>query len=278
MEIEEKKQWHPAFCAAMELEFREDNEILQYEREHNLSKKPLQIDLLVIKKEPDKKLKNEIGDFFLGYNIIEYKSPGDNLNIDDLYKVLGYACIYKAETGGLNEISDADITVSLIREHKPRKLFGRLSAKYKIEKKAGGIYRVNGMLFPLQIIVTKDLDHQLHTWLHSLTRSLKYDGAETLLYHCGSLKNTIDRKNASVVIDFVSNVNEALFIQILKEDEHMTEALKTLIEPELINLRLMINNKDAEIANNKVEIANKDAEIARLKQQLLEVTQQHSKS
>lgn len=285
MEIEDKKQWHPAFCAAIELEFREDKEALQYEREHNLSKKPLQIDLLVIKKEPNKKLKNEIGDFFLGHNIMEYKSPGDNLNIDDLYKVLGYACIYKSETGGLNEILDTDITVSLIRENKPRKLFDQLSAKYKMEEKASGIYRVNGMLFPLQIIVTKKLDQKLHAWLHSLTRSMKYTSAENLLHNCESLENTMDKKNAGVVIDFVSNVNESLFLQILEEDEHMTDALKTLIEPELINLRLIINNKDAEIADNKAkladkdaEIANKNAEIAKLKQQLLEATQQHNKS
>ena len=50
MEIETKKQWHPVFCAAVELEFREDKDILTYEREYNLSKKPLQIDLLIIKK------------------------------------------------------------------------------------------------------------------------------------------------------------------------------------------------------------------------------------
>lgn len=80
MEIEEKKQWHPAFCAAMELEFREDKDVLQYEREHLLSKKPLQIDLLVIKKSVDRILKNEIGDFFLGHNIMEYKSPKDALD------------------------------------------------------------------------------------------------------------------------------------------------------------------------------------------------------
>lgn len=239
----------------------------------------------MIKKEPNKKLKNEIGDFFLGHNIMEYKSPGDNLNIDDLYKVLGYACIYKSETGGLNEILDTDITVSLIRENKPRKLFDQLSAKYKMEEKASGIYRVNGMLFPLQIIVTKKLDQKLHAWLHSLTRSMKYTSAENLLHNCESLENTMDKKNAGVVIDFVSNVNESLFLQILEEDEHMTDALKTLIEPELINLRLIINNKDAEIADNKAkladkdaEIANKNAEIAKLKQQLLEATQQHNKS
>lgn len=39
LEIEEdKKQLNPAFCAAMEFEFKE---ILYYEREYNLSKKPL---------------------------------------------------------------------------------------------------------------------------------------------------------------------------------------------------------------------------------------------
>ena len=299
MEIEEKKQWHPAFCAAIELELREDKDVLHYEREHNLSKKPLQLDLLVIKKEPDRKLKNEIGDFFLGHNIMEYKSPDDALNIDDLYKVLGYACIYKSDTGGLDEISDTDITISLIRENKPRKLLGQLSAKYKIEEKAKGIYRVDGMLFPLQIIVTKNLDLKKHVWLHSLTRSMKYASAQNLFHNCEDLENTTDKKNAGVVMDFVSNVNESLFLQILKEDERMTEALKILIEPELMNLRLIINNKDAEIANKDAkiagkdaeiaskdaeiagkdaEIASKDAEIAKLKQQLLEATQQHKKA
>lgn len=66
MEIEDKEQWYTLFCTDMELEFCEDNDILEYDRGHNLSKKPLQIDLLVIKKEPDRKLKNEIGDFSSG--------------------------------------------------------------------------------------------------------------------------------------------------------------------------------------------------------------------
>lgn len=43
-------QWHPAFCAAAELELSANKVILDFQREYNLSKKPLQIDLLVIKK------------------------------------------------------------------------------------------------------------------------------------------------------------------------------------------------------------------------------------
>ena len=292
MEIENKKQWHPVFCAAMELEFREDKDILEYDREHNLSKKPLQIDLLVIKKEPNRKLKNEIGDFFLGHNIIEYKSPGDDLNLDTFYKVLGYTCLYKYETGSIDEVLDTDITISLLREDKPRKLLKQLSQKYKVEEKAPGIYRIDKMLFPLQILVTKELDSNLHTWLRSLTRTMKYEEAENLLHSYDGLKNTRDRLNGNVVVDFVSNVNETLFMQILKEDERMTEALKELIEPDLKKLRLVINDKDAIIADKDAIIANrdtiiadkdaiiadrdtiiadKDTEIAMLKQQLLEV-------
>lgn len=270
MEIENKKQWHPVFCTAMELEFREDNDILEYDREHNLGKKPLQIDLLVIKKEPDRKLKNEIGDFFLGHNIMEYKSPGDDLNIDTFYKVLGYACLYKYDTGKTDEILDTDITISLIRENKPRKLIKQLSQKYNVTEKSAGIYRVEKMLFPLQILVTKELDPGLHTWLHSLTRSMGHGEAEKLLNSYSSLENSRDRLNANVVVDFVSNLNETLFMRILKEDERMTEALKELIEPDLKELRLVIDNKDAIIADKDAEIADKDAEIARLKQQLSE--------
>ena len=45
-----KIQWHPAFCAAAELELRFNKDDLEFKREYNLSKKPLQMDLLIIEK------------------------------------------------------------------------------------------------------------------------------------------------------------------------------------------------------------------------------------
>ncbi len=66
----------------MELEFMESGKSLIYDAEHNLSREALRIDLLIIKKKPETVIKNEIGTFFLGHNIIEYKSPDDNMNID----------------------------------------------------------------------------------------------------------------------------------------------------------------------------------------------------
>ena len=65
----------------------------------------------------------------------------------------------------------------------------------------------------------------------------------------------------------VSNVNAEVFLQILKESGHMTEEMKVLIAPEIVGLRLTIENQSK-------ELANKDAEIERLKLQLQKAQQQ----
>lgn len=67
------------------------------------------------------------------------------MNIDTFYKVLSYACLYKAETGAADEILDTDITVSLIRERKPLKLLGQLKKKYQLKQEGIGIYRGQGL-------------------------------------------------------------------------------------------------------------------------------------
>lgn len=59
-----KVQWHPGFVAAMNLEFAENRDALVFEKEYNLNTKPLEIDLLVIKKEASVQIGNEIGAFF----------------------------------------------------------------------------------------------------------------------------------------------------------------------------------------------------------------------
>lgn len=43
-------QWHPGFYGAAELEFISNKGELEFQREFNLSKEPLRMDLLIIKK------------------------------------------------------------------------------------------------------------------------------------------------------------------------------------------------------------------------------------
>lgn len=42
-------QWHPAFFAGMQIELAEEAEYLTFESEHQLSTKPMQIDVRIIR-------------------------------------------------------------------------------------------------------------------------------------------------------------------------------------------------------------------------------------
>ncbi len=88
-------QWHPGFVAAMNLELSKSRDVLRFEKEYNLNVKPLEIDLLIIKKNAHVSLDNEIGSIFKGHNIIEYKNPAEQLDIDVFYKVEAYAILWK---------------------------------------------------------------------------------------------------------------------------------------------------------------------------------------
>ena len=169
----QKLQWHPAFCSALRLELLEDAENLEFTDEFQLTEKPLQIDCTVVKVKRDCKIKNEIGKIFRKHNIFEYKSPMDELNIDTFYKAVAYACLYKVLPNHVNEIPAEEITITLIRDRKPVKLLGELEKSgYGYKKEAAGIYYVNGAMFPVQIIVSSELDVDMHVQLKALTDNL----------------------------------------------------------------------------------------------------------
>ena len=105
-------QWHPAFYAGIQIEFADEADKLTFENEHHLGTKPKQIDVLIIKKETNTPIAKNIGRIFRKYNIIEYKSPTDYLSIDDFYLVYAYACLYKADSNIIDEISIEDITLT----------------------------------------------------------------------------------------------------------------------------------------------------------------------
>lgn len=67
-------QWHPAFGAALRITLKEEMEFLEMQEEYLLSKKPPQIDILIVKKLRDFPVKKAIGRIFRQHNIIEYKA------------------------------------------------------------------------------------------------------------------------------------------------------------------------------------------------------------
>ena len=75
MELKKKRviYWHPAFYADIQIELKDEADKLTFENEHHLSKKPMQIDVLIIKKEKTGQIRKNIGRIFKKHNVIEYK-------------------------------------------------------------------------------------------------------------------------------------------------------------------------------------------------------------
>lgn len=113
MEQKTRLQWHPAFAAVLRIELEKELGRLEIKDEVQLTKKPLQMDVLLIKKGGEEPVEKNIGRIFRRYNIIEYKSPGDSLSVNDFYKVYGYACIYQSDTDRVMEIRPQELTLTL---------------------------------------------------------------------------------------------------------------------------------------------------------------------
>lgn len=231
----DKIQWHPAFCAAAEVELRSNMNELQLISEYNLSKQPIRIDLLIknnIRK--DTKLSNEFGHIMRRYNIIEYKSPGDSLTIDDFCKTLGYASLFKSTGKHVNEISIEEITMSLFCSSYPRELFEELKKNgYTLEEKYPGIYYVIGSIpIPVQIVIISRLEKEKHSALRILSNNTKEEDVERFLKETEQITEQADRANVDAILQASVSANFELYEEI-RRSSNMCEALRRLMKDEI---------------------------------------------
>ncbi len=136
-------------------------------------------------------------------------------------------------------------------------------------------YAILGILFPMQIVVTKELNKDIHIWVTSLTRTLDRARAKKLLEICSGLEEDDDRQNADSVVNVSSEANIELFKNMIQEGDQMCEELKELLAPEIIEFKIRLAEQNEKLADNAAQLAdkdeklaNKDAEIAMLKKKL----------
>ena len=163
----------------------------------------------MIKKSKNTIIKNEIGRFFLGHNLMEYKSADDQINIDTLFKVIAYGCLYKAYAKEIDGISADDITLTLIRKRKPVKLFSYLQTHgVSLETTGEGIYVVRGYCpFPIQFIILRELNEAVRENTKNVTQDMivrmlekgKYDYDE-IAEIAGTSVETVKKMAKSAVI------------------------------------------------------------------------------
>jgi hypothetical protein len=231
----DKIYWHSGFQGAVELEFRANKGDLEFDREHYLSKEPIRMDLLIIKVVNGARILNEIGHIFKRYNVFEYKSPDDGITIDDLFKTIGYACLYK----GLGETVDAvpatELTVSLLREKKPIEFFNAVRRIGGIiEEGFPGIYYIKGIsMIDTQLVIFEELDEKTHSSLRVLSKTLNVNDARIFLKNTEDINNPGDRDNMNAVLEVSILANRDIYQWLKREEFGMCEALKDLMKDEI---------------------------------------------
>lgn len=237
-----------AVTPAMKLEFMEYNQILEYDTGYLLNTSALEIDLLIIKKADNTVIENEIGKIFRRHNIIEYKSPRDQEGINTYFKVNAYASLYKIGEGTCT-YEPKDITVTMIRQGKPRRLFQWLLHQgCMIDNVYKGVYYIkNAGFFQTQIIVSRELDEANHIWIKSLTDTLGRQQAENLLNRSKELMDRPEAGYVDAVLQIVSKANRNIFNEIKKEDQKMYQAFVDLMQPEI--------DEAVNVAVNEAEMA-----------------------
>ena len=162
----------------------------------------------------------------------------DALTIDDFYKTVGYACLYKGYGERVDAVPINELTVSIFRATRPEKMFLTLQ-KYghKIEEKYPGIYYVTEHLpFPVQIIVTQELEPGEHRSLRILSNHAKKEDIEEFLRNVEEMNTPRDRQTVEAVLQVSVKANDELYREI-RRDANMCDALRELMKDDLEDAR-----------------------------------------
>ena len=224
-----KLQWHPAFGAALRITLQDEMKYLEMHEEHLLSKKPLQIDILIVKKLRDIKIKKTIGRMFRKHNIIEYKSPDDSLSVNDFYKVYGYACIYQSNTDRIKEIDPEDLTLTFVCSHYPRELLNHLKRVrgMRAEYQGGGIYYLRGDPIPMQLLIAPKLSGRENYWIQSMRTDLR--AGEEIRKLMREYEKHRKSKDYTAVMNLITRANW----EQMEVERKMCDALNELFAEEL---------------------------------------------
>ena len=185
--MEKPLQWHPAFQAVLQIEFAEEAEHLQFLKEYNLTDSPLRIDTLIVKMEAGVRLRKKIGRIFRRYNIIEYKGPKDSHTVNSFFK----------------------------------------RYKVRVENPYPGIFYIEGLLFPIQVLVQRKLEQGENLWLNCLRQDL--DGTKDVEALARAYKGKDKDPLYSAAMDLIVRANRKVY----EEGMRMCDALNELFADKL---------------------------------------------
>ena len=124
------------------------------------------------------------------------------------------------------------MSVSIFKSTYPRNLFEHLRKRgNEIIDIADGIYEIRGESVPVQIIVTSKLDQHGHFALKILQNGADLHSLKTFITEVACYETAEDRHNIASVLEVCISANDDLY-RMIKEDDSMSERVKSLLEQE----------------------------------------------
>lgn len=170
----ETVDWHSFFSNFLSAFWPQDDPTTPFTiyKEVQLGSRPLAVDFILIKKDPLVQIKDSIGRFFREYQVLEYKEPGDALNMDTISKGVTYAGNY-AHANHLS-LYEGKIGITFFRSEYPRDLFAYIDQiGLHYTRTANGVYKLPDFGFPIQVVVMQEISNRHWGFLRMLTNNLK---------------------------------------------------------------------------------------------------------
>ena len=208
-----RRQWHLPFQNVLRITLEEDEGRYGLNPEEELTRKPLRVDFLILKTADAGKMKSSFGKLLRKHTILEYKGYGDYLSIDDFYKGLAYAYLYKSEgtansKAGTNKILLDELVLIFVCFSYPAKLMKYLQKRYFVTEQASGIYQVRHEGLEVLLLVQKRLKGDEFLWLKNLSACVAREDFEEMAEQV--YKNPADCRRDEL-FQFIGENNEKLW-------------------------------------------------------------------
>jgi len=196
-----------------------DNGDITLTDECQLSRGPMKIDIVIVKKNRAIELEPSWAKIFREHNLIEYKSPVDRApGLSTFDKLTGYARLYASQ----KSLKLTAVTATLVCAREPKKLLTALEKEYGYEilRNGDGIY----------YIIQKGGDPE-----RNLAIQIVVEWSDVMLA-------AVDKKPQGAEIS--DKIAEFIITEGLKEQERLTYWFKALPTEHLNNVTERIENMD----------------------------------
>lgn len=123
----------------------------------------------------------------------------------------------------------------MMRDNRTDGLFEALEEEgCVIEERHPGVYYVKGIVgIPMQILITSELNPELHTSLRLLTKRATEADVENFIEMAKSLTEPGDRRNADALLQVSVSANKEVYENVKRRNPVMCEALRDLMKEEI---------------------------------------------